>query len=206
MNTFFTRLAGAALLLVALPTNAITISLNPATSTTTAGSSVDVALVISGLGAGAAPSLGVFDLDIGYNPAILNFSSVIFGDPILGDQLDLSGLGSLNSFTPGTGSVNLFELSLDAATDLNALQADSFTLATLTFSELSAGVSPLNMSLNAIGDANGDPLTVDSVGASVTVNPNTNPGSVPEPAAWILIGLGVLTMQRFTRLLSKINF
>jgi hypothetical protein len=205
MNTFFKRLAFTSLLLVALPTQAITISFNPTTSSTAVGSSVDMALVISGLGNGTAPSLGVFDLDVGFNPAILDFSSVVFVDPLLGDQLDLSGLGSVNSFTPGAGSVNLFELSLDLASDLDSLQADSFTLATLTFSGLSVGVSPLSISLNAIGDANGDSLTVNSVGASITVNPNTNPGSVPEPATWMLLGLSALIISPFSLRPSKIK-
>lgn len=199
MTTFFTRLTFTALLLAALPLHAITVSLNPATQTVTAGSSVDVALVISGLGSGAAPSLGTFDLDLSFNSSILSFTGAVFGDPGLGDQLDVLGLGSIFAATPGAGSVNLFELSFDAAADLDALQADSFTLATLSFSALSAGTSPLGITLNALGDANGDPLTADLADGSINVNANNNAGSVPEPATWLLLGLGALTMNRFTR-------
>jgi hypothetical protein len=50
-------------------------------------------IFISGLGDGTAPSLSTFDLDISFDPTILAFSTAVFGDPILGDQLDIWGLG-----------------------------------------------------------------------------------------------------------------
>lgn len=202
MNAYFTQLTFTTLLLVALPAQAITISLNPTSPITTVSSSFDVALVISGLGSGTAPSLGAFDLDVGYDSVVLGFSNVVFGN-----QLDLFSLGSLTFFSSGAGSVNLYQLSLDDLNDLNTLQADSFTLATLSFNALSAGVSPLSISLNAISDADGNALAIDSiVGDSVTVNANPNTGSVPEPAAWMLLGLGALIMNRFIRRPFKINY
>lgn len=203
MTTLFTRLASTALLLVSVPIHAITISFNPVTQAVTAGSSFEVALEISGLITGAAPSLGTFDLNVGFDPAILGFSSALFGDPVLGDQLDVLGLGGNPiAVIPGSGTVNIFELSLDTADDLNSLQTDSFTLATLTFNALSAGTSSLGISVNALGDANGDPLTTDLlIDGSVTVNG----GSVPEPAICLLFGLGALSMSRFIRQSSKIG-
>lgn len=193
MNTFFTRFTLTVLLLVSLPTQAITISFNPITSTTTVGSSFDVALVISDLGIGVAPSLGVFDLELSFNPAIIDISSLFFGDPLLGDQLDLSGMGSFNNVvTQGVGLVEIFELSYDTPDDLNRLQADKFTLATLSFSGISAGVSSLGVIPISIGDANGDSLAVNVMNASVIVS------SVPEPATWTLLGLSALIMTPFT--------
>jgi len=105
-------------LLVAIQTQAITLSFNPSSQFTRA-SSVDVALVISGLASGAPPSLSTFDVDISFNPDILAFASATFGDPVLGDQLDLFSLGSLTSATAGVGTANLFELSFDSQTDLD---------------------------------------------------------------------------------------
>ncbi|MGZ8239171.1 MAG: PEP-CTERM sorting domain-containing protein [Methylobacter sp.] len=139
-------------------------------------------------------------------PSILSLGGVIFGDPSLGDQLAL-GQSAESFFTPRDGSVNLVELSFDTVADLSTLQADSFTLATLSFNALTAGVSPLNISLNAIGDANGDPLPIETITAgSVTVEANAN-GSVPEPATWLLVSLGVLVMNRFSwRLLGQKYF
>lgn len=212
MKTFFTKLAFTTLLLVVLPTHAITISLNPVTPSTIVGASVDVALVISGLGSGVAPSLGTFDIDVAFNQANLSFSSVVFGsflgDPSLGESIN-----SFNGSTPGI--VNLYELSLLEGNSttcffcippyLDNLQPASFTLATLTFNALSAGISPLDIALNAIGDANGEPLIVESVNASVTVGPNNTLDSVPEPAIWMLLGLSALIINTFTLRLSKIN-
>jgi len=80
---------------------------------------------------------------------------------------------------------------------INALQADSFSLATLTFNALTAGNSPLGISVNAAGDASGDSLAADLVDGSVAVSAGTNPGSVPEPTTWLLLGLGALSMNRF---------
>ncbi|CAA9889722.1 PEP-CTERM-sorting domain protein (fragment) [Candidatus Methylobacter favarea] len=90
---------------------------------------------------------------------------------------------------------------------MNTLQAGSFTLATLSFNALSAGVSPLTISLNAIGDANGDSLSIEPVTAGpVTVEANAD-GSVPEPATWLLVSLGVLAMNRLSwRLLGQKYF
>ena len=156
--------------------------------------SVDVALQISGLVDLAAPSLGTFDLDISFDPAVLHPPTVVFGDPVLGDQLDLFALGAISLATPAPGAVNLFELSLDTVADLNALQAGAFTLATLTFAPRSTGTSFVNASINALGDALGDPLDATVVPATVTVDVT----QVPEPHALVLLaaGLGAFAFRR----------
>jgi hypothetical protein len=76
----------------------------------------------------------------------------------LGDQLDLFSLGSLALATPGAGSVNLFELSLDTVSDLNDLQAPDFILAKLSFDPFGIGISPLTFSATRLRDGgiNGD--------------------------------------------------
>jgi hypothetical protein len=110
---------------------AVSLSLEPSAQTVVLGNLVDVAVRIADLD---IPALSTFDLDISFDPGILTFSQATFGDPVLGDQLDILGLGSLTDAIPGVGVVNLFELSFDLPEDLTALQAPSFTLATLTFS------------------------------------------------------------------------
>jgi hypothetical protein len=139
---------------------AVSLDFVPAVQTVAQGNSAGVAVRISGLGDGTAPSLGAFDLDVAFNPSVLDFIGISFGDPVLGDQLDLSGLGSIISFSfaVGTGPANLSELSLALPDDLNALQAPAFTLATVTFAALAAGTSSLTFAVNALDDANGAPL------------------------------------------------
>jgi hypothetical protein len=149
----------------------------------TLGSQAVVSLDITGLGSGAAPSVGAFDIDLSFDSSILALSSVVLGDPALGDQLDLFSLGSILAATPGAGTVNVFEISLDFADDLNLLQADAFTLATFTFDTLAAGSSALGLSLNALGDADGLPLEATLTGGSIDVAAPP-PTSVPEPSAW----------------------
>ena len=181
------------LLVSALPSYALTISLTPTSQAVAVGQTLQFDLVVSGLVSGAAPSLGTYDADISFNPSILGFTGAVFGDMVLGNQLDLFGLGSINSATPGIGTVNLFELSLDVPADLNLLQSENFTLATLSFSALSSGTSSLRININALGDAFGNPLPAQIVGASATVNQgNSNP--IPEPTSLALALAGLLVL------------
>jgi len=196
MKKYF--LLGAALITFLLffvtPSSAIPIEIrfDPVSQTVPVGDTAEVALVISGLGDEIAPSVGVFDLDITFDPALLAFSNVVYGD-----QLDLFGFGSDQFTTPSVGSVNLYELSLDLPWDLDDLQADSFTLATLTFDTLSIGTSFLDIfSVNALGDSWGNPLTADVQRGSIS--------PVPEPATILLLvsgmaGLGVFGRRRFKK-------
>ena len=73
---------------------AISISLEPLAQTVVLGNPVNVAVRIADLGTpGAPPALSTFDLDISFDPGLLAFSQATFGDPVLGNQLDVLGLG-----------------------------------------------------------------------------------------------------------------
>ena len=144
------------------------------------GGQLLVGVAISGMVTDAPPSLGTFDLDISYDTAVLAYVSTTFGDPVLGDQLDLTMQGSVTSATLGLGMVNIFGLSLDSPADLNALQRGDFVLATLTFQAVGAGTSNFGITVNALGDATGSAISNPQLGTgSVTV--------VPEPTALAIL-------------------
>lgn len=174
------------LLFFVTPSSAIFIGFDPVSQSVPVGDTAEVALVISGLGDGIAPSVGVFDLNIAFDQALLGFSSAVYGD-----QLDLFSLGSFQETTPGSGSVNLFENSFDSPSDLDDLQADSFTLATLFFNTLAVGTSPLEITINALGDSMGDPLVADVSNGSIS--------PVPEPATILLLASGMAGLGVFRR-------
>lgn len=150
------------------------------------GNSVNVQIGISGLGGNLAPSLGAYDLDLSFDPSHLAFTGAEFGDALLGNQLDLFNFGGNLSGADLTdpGTVNFYEVSFDSVADLNDLQVNSFTLATLSFDVLDFGTSDLTLSVNAFGDAEGNDLPVTTLSTSVT--------TVPLPSAIFLMASGLM--------------
>lgn len=196
-NRLFTALGAALVVGMAQPANAITLGFNPTSQSVTVGDATSVELIISGLGTGSAPSLGAFDLDVGFNPAGLSFTGAIFGN-----QLDLFGLGDVQVATPGLGTVNLFELSFDLPVELDALQLDSFVLATLTFDVLNVGNSQLSLSVNALSDADGNTLQADEIGQG-SITGTAGVGVVPEPGILSLMGIGMLGLITLAKMSRK---
>jgi hypothetical protein len=125
---------------------------------------------------------------------------VTFGDPVLGDQLNLQGFGSITDQTADTGTLSLFQLSVDDATALNSLQAGSFVLSTVSFNAIAPGISPLTLSVTTLGDATGAPLLASITPGSIVV--------VPEPATSALIagGLLIAIAAQFRRRRTTVRF
>ncbi len=174
------------------PARAVLLTLDPAAQTVGTGASVALDLNVSGLSDFAAPSLGAWDVDIDFDPTILSFTGAIFGN-----QLDLFGLGGINGVFDLGGIIDIFEVSLDLASDLDTLQAGAFTLATLSFDAIGVGTSALTITIDDLSDADGAALGALASGASVTV---TAPVSVPEPGTYLLFffGLaGIAALRRF---------
>ena len=197
MKPYFVNWAGAAALMSAatgLQAQGVILGFDPVSQSVDLGLPVSVGVVISGLGDATSPSLGAFDIDIQFDPGRLSFGSALFGDPVLGDQLDVLGLGGNPTFAGITspGVLNLFEVSLDVPADLNALQPGSFTLATLTFNAIGSGDSPLSFVIgpDSLSDENGDALAAEVTAGSVTVNP----AAVGVPEIDAMADTGALTL------------
>ncbi|MCQ8117723.1 cohesin domain-containing protein [Methylomonas rosea] len=156
-----------------------------------AADAIEIGLSISGLGDDA---LATYDFNIQFDPTHLAFSSVAFGDPFLGDELDVFNLGgnSVAADLLAPGVLNLFESSLDDAADLQALQANSFTLAIIRFNLLSSGSSQLDFLINSLADAGGDGLSANT--APLTVN---TVAAVPLPGMfWPMVGGLLVVLKR----------
>jgi hypothetical protein len=164
----------------------VVLSVDPTSQTVALGTQVNFDLDISGLGSGTA--LGTYDLNLNFDPTLLSYDNIVFGD-----QVDISGLGDIQFVTPGSGAIDVFELSLDSAGDLDSLQASAFTLATLTFDTLAAGTdSPVTLSTNALGDAFGNSIIADLENASVSI---TSLSDTPEPGTLGLLCAGLLALM-----------
>lgn len=163
----------------------VILNLSPSSQTALPGDNISLDLIISGLNAGGAPSLGDFDLDIAFDITKLSFTGYSLG----------SFLGVISSeaddFSSGVsgGLINLAEVSYLLPAELDSLQGSSFTLATLLFhvNVLGNGAST-NVSfatINALGDGFGNSLGVDAANSATISN------NVPEPSSALLILLGL---------------
>ena len=66
------------------PAPFVSLTLNPADQTVNLGEMADVTIGISGLADRMPPALAVFELGLGFDPTILSFDSVVFGDQVAG--------------------------------------------------------------------------------------------------------------------------
>jgi hypothetical protein len=184
MRNKLNMLTVAGALLTGVWAQAVTLNLSPSSSSVNLGDLVQVELRISGLGAATAPSLGAYDFTLAFNPAVLGFGAFTFGDPVLGNQLDLAGFGTVSGFDSGTpGQLSAFEISLDLAADLDALQAASFALGTVSFNAVGNGVSALQFTSGVWSDAAGSPVAVQLGSSSIRV---------PEPVSGGIVLAGAV--------------
>jgi hypothetical protein len=191
MKKSLQNLAGiAALTLCGFSAQAATLSVLPSTNAPAVGSIFSVTIAIADLVGNGAPSLADFDIDIHFDANVLAYTSFTWGDSVLGDQLDLAQLGSLafaDESGAALGHLNYFEVSYDDSAVLNLDQADSFGLLTLTFTALTTGVSPIAISINALGDASGNALSAQIVNAGIAVAEVPLPPALPLLASALLL-------------------
>ncbi len=177
-------------LLFTVDAHAISIDLVADQTSVATGNLVSVAVNISGLNDMSAPALGVYDLDVVFNNSLFAFSNLIWGDSSKGNQLDLTGFGSVQSSNLSTGLINLFELSVDDIASLNNGQAGEFTLFTLVFNAIAIGNGNFSLGANLLGDAEGEYLSLNTINNTQVAVTNV---TVPEPSSWLLI-LGLVAV------------
>jgi len=179
----------AALSVTSSAVAAISISLEPTPQTINAGAPATMDLVVSGLGNLSTPSLGAFDFDLSYNPAIISAVSLTFGTD-LGTPLESSRFFTLAP----AGAIHLDEVSFKSSSDLNNAQPDTFTLATLNFKGKAFGTSGIDFSFASLSDEQGQSLVgFSTTGGSIAVQVVPDVGST---ASLLLLGMVSLSALR----------
>ena len=184
---------------LSLNAHAISIDLITNQTATNVGDNIEVQVRIIGLSDASAPALGVYDVNFNYDASLFNFSSILWGDSTLGNQLDLSNFGSLQDSSSGLGGLNVFELSFDEAMDLELLQAGEFTLFSVLLNAVAIGSGNFSLTTNAIGDAYGNDVLIDTINGTAV---NISGVSVPEPSSLLLL-LGMLAILALRAKLSQ---
>lgn len=159
------------------------------------GARVTADLVVSDLGTNGP--LGAFAVEIQFDESVIGFNSASFGGSlgaiVSDDPFDFTA-DAFGDVTTGIGSVSLLETSYLLDTELDALQSDSFVLATLAFDVASLGSTTLSFGAVELTNAFGN----------VIADPELNNGfvgSVPIPATASLIvpALGLMGWLRRRR-------
>jgi hypothetical protein len=160
----------------------IDLTLDPSAPQVDLGGTTDLFVGINGLG--DPPSLSAYDLTVNYDPTLFSFVGLTFGDPTLGNQLNLSGFGTNTTETPGVNFISFSEVSLDSSETLDTMQASSFVLVTLEFQALNTdGLGAFSIADGGVlGDSSGNPLTASSLG---TAGIQAGAGATPEPYMFV---------------------
>jgi hypothetical protein len=165
------------------------LSLSPPFHSVNVGNSIQVDLNISDLD--STLGLGAFDVDLNFDPNLMSFKSATFGT-----SLDVLGLGDIQSITALTGTLNLYEISLDTPADLLNFQSSSFNLVKLDFVAIGPGSTDINILVNALSDANGLAFSAETLSGQVDI---ASPVSEPQTFALLLVGLGLLSFVHSQR-------
>jgi len=176
-------------LLSTAPAEAITVSISPATQTIGTGSSTSVDIIVSDL----TDPVGGFSLTLTFDDLLLS------GDGFTNDPdgkmgalpLDLSG-----GFSGGSLDLFFAADALETEASLGASEGASFILATVKFTGLAHGLSPLTLSDVILSNWDGSSTLagVESVNGEICVGEGGCEKPVPEPGTLALLGLGMLGM------------
>jgi len=218
--TRFLVLGAAALFLAARAEATPIVSVQPHFQTANVGDTVSVDIDVSGLTTNA---VGGVSFLLSYDNSILKGSSFTLDpDAKMGFALNPAANDFGSGF--GAGGSSPFEAFFLADASLNnaallGLQGTGFRLATVNFSAIGTGLSPLTLTVEPtqgvfLSDANGFTITANPANGCVQVNPRivitsvdggdvaVDPcgvAAVPEPATFGLLATGLAALARRRR-------
>jgi hypothetical protein len=166
-------------LLAAGAAQAATLSLSPASiGPVTPGTTLVFDLILSGVGDDANNTVGAYDFDLSYDPAVVSFAGFTY-HPFLGVLEDDEVIVASGA---AGGTIDIAAVSLLDEASLVALQPASFAVGTITLVAVGPGAFALAFTQSIVSDVNALDIALTQVdGASVQV--------VPEPGtAWLLAG------------------
>lgn len=190
-----------ALASLAAPAHAAVISVVPPAQDANVGDTVTADILVA---LGLNEAVGGVSLLLSFDPSVLTgLDFVNDPDGAMGVALDpFNDFGS--AFAAGGGSpLELFflaDVSLPTFADLKPLQGAGFRLATVSFTALAPGLSPLSLSVvpvagRFLSDAAGNELAAQAIPGSVCVGGAAAcVVQAPEPGTLSLLGLGAAAL------------
>ncbi|NLD93637.1 MAG: PEP-CTERM sorting domain-containing protein [Fibrobacter sp.] len=163
--------------LITVPSFAAVISIKPSSSEVMIGSRFNVDILVEELGENEM--IGAFDLNLQYDPSILQFQEYRLTNE-LGSISDNSAL-DLSAGLTKQGIVNISSVSL---LDNSYNQPNTFKIADVVFNAVDEGTSVLGLFNVTLGNYFGDEIS--------TVIHNSSVQAVPESSSMALFGMGIV--------------
>jgi hypothetical protein len=177
------------------------LSVSASSTTLSQSDSVTISYMIKDLTTLTGDSLSAFDLDILFDPTILVLSGFTFSDSGLGNQLDfpeLAGFGFAGDASALAGVVDVFGISGNSDSILDAQQANEFVFLNLTFDVISnfaatdIAIDLVDSNFQLLDSAFND-FNVLFESTSVSLNGSTTT-PVPSPGTLSIFLISLLTI------------